>query len=461
MEMLMVLLLLAATATAYAAPHCDTACGEGGECVNSWTTNYCRCSPGFGPGNNYSCCARNCSAAGTCGAPEGHGYGRCDCFGGYSGESCSVKPEPEPDQPSSECDSAMALACNPARAQGFTGCVMCAGQHQGDLLKANCTNGAIQDFCQNKTCATELADKCGSVSSCAQCSFCAQQQKLCRGDTKQIDVFCEAGCKATRTCELQLEDSCGADRRQGGRWQCLTCAGVHASTIATANCTNSLIDSYCTDKGCIPQLADKCRASATNGSCFDCANCAAANRHATGCEATDEDAFCDRFTNATESPPPTVSCDGTLTQLCGAEQQSSFFDCVKCSGEHTKQVVDIANCSNAHISDFCKSGSCFPQLLAACGDTLGQQQGHGSCSSACASCVAATNAKHHNRCPADELRQFCESGCPSGNWIFTDTAAYCNNCAANGSNCSFTISGASSGLDVNGLYVQTRGAGNQ
>jgi hypothetical protein len=86
------------------APHCNPACGEGGECVAGWTTDYCKCHSGFGPGNTQSCCAHNCAAAGhgTCGGPNE--TGQCVCSDGYTGVSCTIKP------PSAACDSALALA---------------------------------------------------------------------------------------------------------------------------------------------------------------------------------------------------------------------------------------------------------------------------------------------------------------------------------------------------------------
>jgi hypothetical protein len=364
------------------APHCNPACGEGGECVE----------PNVTPN------------------VTSNGEGQCVCSDGFSGDACQTK---------SACDNALARECATERKQNYMACAICSGRHQTDLQKAGCKNADIDAFCRNQTCATQLADNCSRPAavgaSCAQCTACAKKQRLCAADTQQRDAFCKPGCLATRTCELTMESNCGADRREG-MFECVKCSGRHADELHAKNCSNSLIQSYCNDKGCIARLADKCRAPAGNASCFDCARCAADNRNATQCTSTqDGDAFCSLFA---KDEAPAISCDGALTQLCSSELKTGgFFGCVKCSGVYNDDVA-LANCSIDNITKFCHAQGgvqACPQkgLLAACGHTLGT--GHGSCSG-CASCVAA--AVVARGCSTTELRQFCDSDCPTGNWSF-------------------------------------------
>ena len=288
-----------------------------------------------------------------------------------------------------------------------------------------CIAGWVTYYCQ---CSAGFGP--GNAQSCCRldCNStghgkCGAPDSTSNGEGRCVcsDGYSGDSCGSSSTnlaCELQLESSCGAERKQGS-FECASCAGVHAPVIHSKNCTNEEVETFCSNQSCVSRLADKCRTSTGNASCFDCAKCAATNRKATECQPTDEEAFCGVFAN-TSTAPATVSCGGALAQLCGDEQKSSFFDCVKCSGVHAQAVTHVANCTNDDITQFCqKKKSCYSDLQQACSHTL---RG-GSCG-ACASCV--TNQMHHaNRCTTQQLRQYCESECASQYWNFTATGAHC------------------------------------
>ena len=118
------------------------------------------------------------------------------------------------------CDSALARYCDSARKLGVMACARCGGEHQAELLGAGCENDNITAFCYNQTCACQLEDKCaGTKGQCAQCTFCANQQRLC--GQGQRESFCDASCRNARTCGEALETimPCQPQARTNGVWQ--------------------------------------------------------------------------------------------------------------------------------------------------------------------------------------------------------------------------------------------------
>ena len=285
------------------------------------------------------------------------------------------------------CDKALLQVCDSARKQGFFECAACTGTNQAAIDAAGCDNSDIHDFCQNKTCVTQLSDTCEKqANDCDACTACAGRVKLCKNQPDDQTHFCRTSCDARRKCELKLESLCEADRAQG-TLQCAECSGAHQLDLQLAGCSGATIQNFCKDQTCFSKLAQKCHhkiANQAGATCMDCARCAQVNRKKTGCYPADEQAFCDTIAPAATHTP---SCHATLTQFCGDDREDSFFNCVACSGAHSA-VVAKANCTTTTTTNFC-DGSAKDE--AKCVATLLQHCKLGSECGSCTDCVVRSH----------------------------------------------------------------------
>ena len=87
-----------------------------------------------------------------------------------------------------KCEGTLFKNCNSERLRGLLQCAQCTGSHQSELHAAGCENQEIQNFCENKTCATQLSSQCGggeanpasAAKQCKQCTACTGKVQLCK-----------------------------------------------------------------------------------------------------------------------------------------------------------------------------------------------------------------------------------------------------------------------------------------
>ena len=251
----------------------------------------------------------------------------------------------------SKCADALHVNCGAARHQGFMKCAMCVGVHQQEVERAGCEQAAIQDFCQNKTCATQLVDQClevhGSASTCSDCNACASKAPLCKAEPAQQEKFCQGACDTILTCHLKMLALCEADRQQGPM-NCAMCSGRYQSEMQQAGCTSAMTQDFCSNTSCIPKLATACAPSYTHspftstphGTCVNCGICAQSHQAKTGCRAADTAAFCDLVAPPTTQAWPT--CTAAMNELCGYTA-GDMFACASCTGRYESVIYNPDN----------------------------------------------------------------------------------------------------------------------
>ena len=181
--------------------------------------------------------------------------------GGKSKMDCVKQCIPTPILSTSSCDAELKRDCNTERRTSFINCAVCAGAHTEDLRKAGCSQPNIENFCNNETCALQLQDTCAaSTGNCAICKTCVRKVSLCKGQQQQQDQFCAAGCASTLVCHMKMRSLCDSERRSGGVMACAQCSGVHQMELKRANCTETMLSSFCSGNSCIPKLSNACEA---------------------------------------------------------------------------------------------------------------------------------------------------------------------------------------------------------
>ena len=87
----------------------------------------------------------------ACSLDPSGGYTNFTACQEYSGGGSECGPAPAPPSPSPSCYPLLANLCDGARKQGLFACAACSTTNAGPLHAANCSQGDIQLFCENKT----------------------------------------------------------------------------------------------------------------------------------------------------------------------------------------------------------------------------------------------------------------------------------------------------------------------
>ena len=134
----------------------------------------------------------------------------------------------------------------------------CADTHKSQLMKDNCTEAVVQEFCKKAPPAPTPAEEClraeemycgndrHNKTLCIKCiALHATELKNKTCTTEEDEKFCDkpAPPNPTAECYQELKKLCQADRSVHA--ECVACVDKHVNETKAAHCTYTQVEAFC------------------------------------------------------------------------------------------------------------------------------------------------------------------------------------------------------------------------
>jgi hypothetical protein len=134
----------------------------------------------------------------------------------------------------------------------------CADTHKSQLMKDNCTEAVVQEFCEKAPPAPTPAEEClraeemycgndrHNKTLCIKCiALHATELKNKTCTTEEDEKFCDkpAPPNPTAECYQELKKLCQADRSVHA--ECVACVDKHVNETKAAHCTYTQVEAFC------------------------------------------------------------------------------------------------------------------------------------------------------------------------------------------------------------------------